>query len=200
MNLSIINIKGKETGKKASLNDAVFGVQPNDHAIYLDIKRLRASQHAGTHKAKTRAEVRGSTRKIKRQKGSGTARAGAITSPLFRGGGRVFGPIPRSYDISLNKKVKAIARRSALTYKARDNGIIVLEDFPFESIKTKNWVDILVNLEIKGQKVLLVLNEENRNLYLSLRNISENKVINANELNTYDILDAQKLLLVESSI
>ena len=200
MELNVINIEGKETGKKVALSDLIFGVEPNDHAIYLDVKQYLANQRQGTHKAKERGEVSGSTRKIKRQKGTGTARAGSIKSPVFRGGGRVFGPRPRDYGFKLNKKVKQLARKSALSYKAKDNGIIVLEDFNFESPKTKEFVAIQNNLKINDKKSLFVLTEVNKNIYLSSRNLKGVKVVTASELTTYDILNASSVVLLEGSL
>lgn len=200
MEVNVINIEGKETGKKVTLNDLIFGVDPNDHAIYLDVKQYLANQRQGTHKAKERGEIAGSTRKIKRQKGTGTARAGSIKSPVFRGGGRVFGPRPRNYGFKLNKKVKQLARKSALTYKAKDNSIIVLEDFNFEAPKTKEFIAIQNKLKISDKKSLIVLTEANKNIYLSSRNLKGVKVVTASELTTYDILNASSLVLLEGSL
>ena len=200
MELAVYNIKGEETGKNVSLNESVFGIDPNDHAIYLDVKQYLANKRQGTHKTKERAEVTGSTKKIKRQKGTGTARAGDIKSPIFRGGGRTFGPRPRDYSFKLNKKVKKLARKSALSYKASANGIIVLEDFNLEAPKTKNYQDILNSLKINGKKSLLVLNEQNKNIYLSSRNLQGAKVITVSEVTTYDIMNASVLMIVESSV
>ncbi len=200
MELSVYNISGKATSKKAVLTDEIFSVEPNDHAIYLDVKQYLANQRQGTHKAKERAEIAHSTRKLKRQKGTGGARAGSIKSPVFVGGGRVFGPRPRDYSFKLNKKVKTLARRSALTYKAKDNSITVLEDFNFDTPKTKSYLEMLKNLKLDGKKTLLVLPESNKNVYLSSRNLSDAKVVRASELNTYDVLNATTLLLVESSL
>jgi large subunit ribosomal protein L4 len=200
MEVNVINIEGKETGKKVTLSDLIFGVDPNDHAIYLDVKQYLANQRQGTHKAKERAEIAGSTRKIKKQKGTGTARAGSIKSPVFRGGGRVFGPRPRNYGFKLNKKVKQLARKSALTYKAKDNSIIVLEDFNFEAPKTKEFITLQNNLKINDKKSLFVLTEANKNIYLSSRNLKGVKVVLASELTTYDILNASSLVLLEGSI
>jgi large subunit ribosomal protein L4 len=200
MKVSVYNITGKDTGKQVDLREEIFGIEPNDHAIYLDAKQFMANNRQGTSKAKQRSEVAGSTKKIKRQKGTGTARFGSIKNPLFRGGGRVFGPSPRSYEQKLNKKVKQLARKSALTYKARNKEIIVVEDFNMESPKTKEFAQINTNLKINGKKSLFVLSEQNKNLYLSSRNLPFAKVVTANELNTYDILDAATLVLVESSI
>jgi large subunit ribosomal protein L4 len=200
MKVSVYNIAGKDTGKQVDLHEEIFGIEPNDHAIYLDAKQFMANNRQGTSKAKQRSEVAGSTKKIKRQKGTGTARFGSIKNPLFRGGGRVFGPSPRSYEQKLNKKVKLLARKSALTYKARNKEIIVVEDFTMETPKTKEFAQINTNLKINGKKSLFVLSEQNKNLYLSSRNLPFAKVVTANELNTYDILDATTLVLVESSI
>jgi len=200
MELAVLNIKGKSTGRKVNLNDSVFGIEPNDHAIYLDTKQFMANQRQGTHKAKERAEVAGSTRKIKRQKGTGTARAGSIKNPLFRGGGRIFGPRPRYYGFKLNKKVKELARKSALSYKASSNNIIVLEDFSFEAPKTKEMIKLGDNLNIANKNSLIVLPEQNKNIYLSSRNIQGVEVITARELNTYEIMKASTLILVESAV
>jgi large subunit ribosomal protein L4 len=200
MELAIHNINGKETGRKVTLNDSVFGIEPNDHAIYLDVKQFLANQRQGTHKSKERGEVAGSTRKIKRQKGSGTARAGSRKNPLFRGGGRVFGPQPRYYGFKLNKKVKELARRSALAYKASTNNIIVLEDFNFEAPKTKELIKVGNNLNIANKKSLYVFSERNKNIYLSARNVQGIEVVIASELNTYGILKASTLVLTESAV
>jgi len=200
MELAILNIDGKETGRKVTLNDSVFGIEPNDHAIYLDAKQYLANQRQGTHKAKERSEVAGSTRKIKRQKGTGTARAGSLKNPLFRGGGRIFGPKPRDYSFKLNKKVKELARKSALSYKAATNNIIVLEDFNFEAPKTKEIIKIGNNLNIVNKKLLYVFSERNKNIYLSSRNVQGIEVVIANELNTYSIMKASTLVLVESAV
>ena len=200
MELAVINTQGKETGRKVILNDSVFGIEPNDHAIYLDTKQFLANQRQGTHKAKERGEIAGSTRKIKRQKGTGTARAGSIKNPLFRGGGRIFGPKPRYYGFKLNKKVKELARKSALSYKASTNNIIVLEDFSFEAPKTKEIVKMGDNLNISNKKSLIVLKEQNKNIYLSSRNVQGVEVVTADELSTYNIMKASTLVLVESAI
>jgi large subunit ribosomal protein L4 len=200
MELAIINIDGKETGRKANLNDSIFGIKPNDHAIYLDTKQFLANQRQGTHKSKHRGEVTGSTRKIKRQKGTGTARAGSIKNPLFRGGGRIFGPEPRFYGFKLNKKVKQLARKSALSYKASANNIIILEDFSFEAPKTKEMLKVGDNLNIGKKNSLFVLPEQNKNIYLSSRNVQGVEVITAGELNTYNIMKASTLVIVESAI
>jgi len=200
MELAILNIDGKDTGRKVNLNDSIFGIEPNDHAIYLDTKQFLANQRQGTHKSKQRGEVAGSTRKIKRQKGTGTARAGSVKNPLFRGGGRVFGPEPRSYRFKLNKKVKQLARKSALSYKASSNNIIVVEDFSFEAPKTKEMVKVGENLNIAKKKSLIVLPEQNKNIYLSSRNVQGVEVITAREINTYKIMKASTLVLVESAV
>ncbi|MGC9373460.1 MAG: 50S ribosomal protein L4 [Bacteroidales bacterium] len=200
MELSIVNIKGEDTGKKVTLNDSIFNIEPNDHVIYLDVKQYLANKRQGTHKAKERNEIAGSTKKIKRQKGTGTARAGSIKSPVFRGGGRVFGPKPRDYSFKLNKKVKLLARKSALSYKAMDSNIKVLENFNFEVPKTKELVNLRNNLGVADKKVLLVLSEQNKNIYLSSRNLQDVKVVNVSDINTYDIVNASVVLFVENSI
>jgi len=200
MELAVVNISGKETGRKVNLNDSIFGIEPNDHAIYLDSKQFLANQRQGTHKAKERGEIAGSTRKIKKQKGTGTARAGSIKSPLFRGGGRVFGPRPRFYGFKLNKKVKQLARKSALSYKASTNSIIVLEDFSFEAPKTKEMVKMGNILNIANKKSLFVLSEQNKNIYLSSRNVQGVEVVTAEELSTYGIMKASTLVLMESAV
>jgi large subunit ribosomal protein L4 len=200
MELSVYNIQGTETGRKVELNDEIFGIEPNDHAIYLDVKQYLANQRQGTHKSKERGEVAGSTKKIKRQKGTGTARAGMITSPTIVGGGRAFGPRPRNYSFKLNKKVKQLARRSALTYKALDNNIVVLEDFTFEAPKTQKMVSISENLKISDKKLLFVLPEENKSIYLSSRNLQDVSVVTASELTTYQILNAKTLVILEGSV
>lgn len=200
MEIAVLNTTGKDTGKKVALNKELFAIEPNDHAIYLDVKQYLANQRQGTHKAKERSEITGSTRKIKRQKGTGTARAGSIKSPLFRGGGRAFGPRPRNYGFKLNKKVKQLARVSALTYKAKEKSIMIVEDFSLETPKTKEYLDVLNNLKISEKKSLLVLNEPNKNIYLSSRNLKGCKVVTLSELNTYDILNATNVVFLESSI
>lgn len=200
MELAVIDKAGKETGRKVQLMDTIFSIEPNDHAIYLDVKQYLANKRQGTHKSKERNEIAGSTRKIKRQKGTGGARAGSIKNPLFTGGGRVFGPQPRDYHFKLNKKVKLLARKSALTYKARNNEIMVLEDFNLEAPKTKDYRAILSNLKIDGKKSLVVLNEPNKNIYLSSRNLSGTRVVSISELTTYDILNSASLVFVESSL
>ncbi len=200
MELAILNIDGKETGRKVNLNDSIFGIEPNDHAIYLDTKQFLANQRQGTHKSKQRGEVAGSTRKIKRQKGTGTARAGSLKNPLFRGGGRVFGPQPRFYGFKLNKKLKQLARKSALSYKASANSIIILEDFSFEAPKTKEMIKMGSSLNIGNKKSLFVLPEQNKNIYLSSRNVQGVEVVTAGELSTYKIMKASTLVLVESAV
>ncbi|MCO6500680.1 MAG: 50S ribosomal protein L4 [Vicingus serpentipes] len=200
MELVVKNISGKDTTKKVSLNKNVFAIEPNDHAIYLDVKQYLANQRQGTHKAKERGEVKGSTRKIKKQKGTGTARAGDIKNPLFKGGGRVFGPRPRDYEFKLNVKQKRLARKSALTYKAKDKAIIVLEDFSFDAPETKKYTELLNNLGVANKKSLLVLSESNKNVYLSSRNLKGAKVVTASDINTYDLMNAGSVILAESSI
>ena len=200
MKLAVHNITGKETSKKADLSKDVFGVEPNDHAIYLDVKQYLAAQRTGTHKTKERGDVKGSRRKIRKQKGSGAARVGDIKNPLFRGGGRVFGPRPRSYDFKVNKKVKRLARKSALSYMAKDKNIIVLEDFNFDIPKTKSYTELLSNFDLLDNKTVLVLAESNKNIFLSSRNLKKARVVLASELNTYDVMNANKLMLMESSI
>ena len=200
MELAILNTEGKETGRKVVLNDSIFGIKPNDHAIYLDTKQFLANQRQGTHKTKHRAEVAVSNKKIKRQKGTGTARAGSLKNPLFRGGGRIFGPQPRYYGFKLNKKLKQLARKSALSYKASANNIIVLEDFSFEAPKTKQMVSLNDKLNIRRKNSLIVLPEQNKNIYLSSRNVQGVEVITASDLNTYKIMKASTLVLVESAI
>jgi large subunit ribosomal protein L4 len=200
MEVTVLNTAGQETGKKIKLKNSIFGIEPNDHAIYLDVKQILAKKRQGTHKSKERGEIIGSTRKIKRQKGTGTARAGSIKSPIFRGGGRTFGPIPRDYGFKLNKKVKQLARKSALTYKAKSNAIMVLEDFDFKAPKTKEYIDLLTNLKITDKKSLVVLSEPNKNIYLSSRNLQDSKVITTSELNTYEIMRAANLVFIESSL
>ncbi|UZH54329.1 50S ribosomal protein L4 [Salinimicrobium tongyeongense] len=200
MEVAVLDIKGKETGRKANLSDAVFAVEPNNHAVYLDVKQYLANQRQGTHKAKERAEIAGSTRKIKKQKGTGTARAGSIKSPVFKGGGRVFGPRPRNYSFKLNKGLKRLARKSALSMKANDNSIIVVEDFSFDTPKTKNFIDVLKALGLEGKKSLIVLGDSNKNVYLSSRNLKASEVISASELSTYKILNANNLVFLEGSL
>jgi large subunit ribosomal protein L4 len=200
MKVPVLNTAGDDTGKKVDLKKEIFDIEPNDHAIYLDVKQYLANRRQGTSKTKERSEITGSTRKIKRQKGTGTARAGSIKSPIFRGGGRAFGPQPRNYSFKLNRKVKQIARKSALSYKAKNKGIMVLEDFTMEAPKTREFYEIRKNLEIEGRKSLLVLPETNKNIYLSSRNLDHAKVTTISELNTYDIMDASVVVFVESSI
>lgn len=200
MELAVYNSEGKATSKKVKLSDEVFSIEPNDHAIYLDVKQYLAAQRQGTHKAKERAEIARTTKKLKRQKGTGGARAGSMKSPLFRGGGRVFGPRPRDYSIAVNKKVKALARKSALSYKAKENNIIVLEDLNFDKPKTSRYTEILNALKVADKKTLLVVADHNKNVYLSSRNLTAAKVVTASELTTYDILNASNLLLAEGSV
>jgi large subunit ribosomal protein L4 len=200
MELSVLNKEGKETGRKVTLDEQIFGIEPSDHAIYLDVKQYLAHQRQGTHKSKERAEVSGSTRKLKKQKGTGGARAGSIKSPTIRGGGRIFGPRPHTYDVKLNKKVKQLARKSALSYKAAENSIVVLEDFNFEAPKTKEFVAIKGNLNIGNKKSLFVLPAENNNIYLSSRNLQDVSVVIASELNTYQILNAKTVVILEGSV
>lgn len=200
MELAVVNIEGKETGRKVNLDESIFGIEPNDHAIYLDTKQYMANNRQGTHKTKERAEIAGSTRKIKRQKGTGTARFGSIKNPLFRGGGRVFGPRPRYYGFKLNKKVKQLARKSALSYKAKSNEIIILEDFSFESPRTQEMIKVGANLNIINKKSLIVFPERNKNVYLSSRNLQGLEVVTSEELNTYAIMKASTLVLVESAV
>ncbi len=200
MELAVVNIEGKETGKKVNLDETIFGIEPNDHAIYLDTKQYLASKRQGTHKAKERNEVMGSTRKLKRQKGTGTARFGSIKNPEFRGGGRIFGPRPRFYGFKLNKKVKQLARKSALSYKARENKIIVLEDFLLDVPKTSKMVGMSTNLKLSKKNSLIVLPEQNKNIYLSSRNLQGVEVVTISDLNTYNIMKASTLVLTESAV
>ncbi|MEY4110202.1 MAG: ribosomal protein [Bacteroidota bacterium] len=200
MKLTVLNKDGKDTSRQVSLNPTVFGIEPNDHAIYLDVKLFLANQRQGTHKAKERGEVAGSTRKLKKQKGTGGARAGSKKSPLMKGGGRVFGPQPRDYSFKLNSKMKALARRSALSYKAKENNITILENIVFDAPKTKEYLTLMKNLQVLDKKTLLVVSENNKNVYLSSRNLTRAKVVTASELNTYDVLNAGKLILTEGSI
>lgn len=200
MEVSVLNIKGQDTGKKVALNDSVFGIEPNDHAIYLDVKQYLAAQRQGTAKTKERSELSGSTRKLGRQKGGGGARRGDINSPLLVGGARVFGPKPRDYRFKLNKKVKQLARRSALSYKVQENALVVVEDFTFEAPKTKNFIALLNDLNLAGKKVLVVAAGSDKNLYLSARNLPKAKVAVASDINTYGVLDASVLVLTESAV
>ena len=200
MEVAVINIEGKETGRKVNLNDTIFGIEPNDHAIYLDTKQYLANKRQGTAKSKERNEIMGSTRKLKRQKGTGTARFGSIKNPEFRGGGRIFGPRPRFYGFKLNKKVKQLARKSALSYKAKENKIIILEDFSFEAPKTSKMAGMSANLSIMNKKSLFVLPEENKNIYLSSRNLQGVEVVTISDLNTYNIMKASTLVLTESAV
>jgi large subunit ribosomal protein L4 len=200
MELSIYNIEGKDTGKKISLDESIFGIEPNDHAIYLDVKQYMANNRQGTHKSKQRSEVAGSTRKLGRQKGGGGARPGDIKSPVRVGGGRIFGPVPRDYNFKLNKKVKQLARKSALSYKVQENALIVVEDFNLEAPKTKNYVAMLKNLKCDDKKSLLVLPEANKNVYLSARNLAKANVMVLADVNTYSILDAKYMVLTEKAV
>ncbi len=200
MEVSVYNIKGGDTGRKVVLNDAIFGIEPNDHAIYLDVKQYMANQRQGTHKSKERSEISGSTRKLGRQKGGGGARRGDINSPVLVGGGRVFGPQPRDYGFKLNKKVKALARKSALSYKVQENALLVVEDFNFEAPKTKQYVELLQNLKVAGKKLLMVLPEANKNVYLSARNIQRQDMAVASAVNTYQVLNADAMVVTESAL
>ena len=200
MELNVLNIKGEDTGRKVTLNDAIFGIEPNDHAIYLDVKQYMANKRQGTHKSKERSEVSGSTRKLIRQKGGGGARRGDINSPVLVGGGRVFGPRPRSYSFKLNKKVKALARKSALSYKAKNNAIVIVEDFTMEAPKTKESITIAKNLKVANKKLLVVLPEKNNFVYLSARNLQKTNVVTVSDINTYCVLDAANLVLTESTV
>ncbi len=200
MEAKVLDINGKDTGRKVQLSDSVFGIEPNNHAVYLDVKQYLANQRQGTHKAKERAEVAGSTRKIKKQKGTGTARAGSKKSPLFKGGGTVFGPRPRSYSFKLNKTVKRLARKSAFSLKVKESSILVVEDFNFETPNTKNFINVLKALGIENKKSLFVLGESNKNVYLSSRNLKASSVVTNSELSTYDILNANNLVLLEGSL
>ena len=200
MKVAVLDIKGKDTGRKVELSKDVFGIEPNEHAIYLDVKQYLAHQRQGTHKAKERAEIAGSTRKIKKQKGTGTARAGSIKSPIFRGGGRIFGPRPKDYTQKLNKNVKRLARKSALSLKSKDKALMVVEDFNFDEPKTKDFVNILKSLGIENKKSLIVLGDSNNSVYLSSRNFKGSEVVKNSELSTYKILNAKSLVLLESSV
>lgn len=200
MDINVLDIKGQETGRKVTLSESIFGIEPNDHVIYLDVKQYMADQRQGTHKSKERSEVSGSTRKLGRQKGGGGARRGDINSPVLVGGGCVFGPKPRDYRFKLNKKVKNLARRSALSYKAQEQAILVVEDFNFEAPKTKDFVNIAKNLKVDGKKLLLLLPEANKNVFLSARNLQKAHVMVAKDVNTYKILDADVLIVTENSL
>ena len=200
MEINVLNIKGQETGRKVALNEAIFGVEPNDHVIYLDVKQYLANKRQGNAKSKERSEISGSTRKLGRQKGGGGARHGDINSPLLIGGGRVFGPKPRDYSFKLNKKVKQLARKSALSYKAQENAIVVVEDFTMDAPKTKEFVEITKNLKVDGKKVLLLIPEANKNVYMSARNLQRAEVLEAQNVNTYKILDADVLVVTENSL
>ena len=200
MELNVLNIKGEDTGRKIELSDSVFAIEPNDHAIYLDVKQYLANNRQGTHQSKERGDVAGSTRKIKKQKGTGTARAGSIKSPVFRGGGRVFGPKPRNYNFKLNKKLKQLARLSALSYKAKSNAILIVEDFSFEAPKTKEFVALRKNLKLDGRRTLLVTKDVERNVVLSNRNIQRSEVSVVSDINTYGIMKAQSVIFTESAI
>ncbi len=200
MELSVLDINGKETGKKVALNDAIYAIEPNDHVLWLDVKQYLANQRQGTHKSKERSEMSGSTRKLIRQKGSGGARRGDINSPVLVGGARVFGPKPRDYHFKLNKKVKVLARKSALAYKAKDNQIIVVEDFSFDKPHTKDFVALTKNLQIADKKILLVLPSQNKNVYLSARNLQKVNIVSASEINTYAVMNCSSIVMVESSV
>ncbi|MBU2997063.1 50S ribosomal protein L4 [Cellulophaga baltica] len=200
MKVAVLDIKGKETGRKVELSDSVFAIEPNKHAVYLDVKQYLAHQRQGTHKAKERAEIAGSTRKIKKQKGTGTARAGSIKSPVFRGGGRIFGPRPKDYKQKLNKNLKRLARKSALTIKSGEKAIVVVEDFNFEAPKTKDFKNVLKSLGLENKKSLFVLGESNNNVYLSSRNLKGSEVVTNSELSTYKILNANSIVLLEGSL
>jgi large subunit ribosomal protein L4 len=200
MKVAVLDINGKDTGRQVELAADVFGIEPNDHAIYLDVKQYLANQRQGTHKSKERGEITGSTRKIKRQKGTGTARAGSIKSPVFRGGGRIFGPRPRNYSFKLNKNLKRLARKSALSIQAKDNNLVVIEDFNFEAPSTKNFINVLKALNIDSKKSLFVLGESNSNVYLSSRNLKNSKVVNNTGLSTYSVLNANTVVISESSL
>ena len=200
MEINVLDINGHETGRKVTLNESIFGIEPNDHVLYLDVKQYLANQRQGTHKAKERSEHAGSTRKLGRQKGGGGARHGDINSPLLRGGGRVFGPRPRDYRFKLNKKVKVLARKSALSYKAQENAIIVVEDFNFEAPKTKDFIKVAKNLKVEGKKLLMVLPEANKNVYLSARNLQRSEIALAAQLNSYKVLNADVMVITENSL
>lgn len=200
MELSILKNTGEDTGRKIHLSDEIFSIEPNDHALYLDVKQYLANQRQGTHKSKQRAEIAGSTRKIKKQKGTGTARAGSIKSPVFRGGGRMFGPEPRDYSFKLNKKVKVLARRSAISYKANSSNISVIEDFTFDNPKTKSFLKVISDLKLENTKTLFILSQTDKNFVLSCRNIQKVKVVTFDSINTYDLMNADKIVLIESAV
>lgn len=200
MEVKVLNINGKETGRTVNLSDSVFGIEPNKHAVYLDVKQYLANQRQGTHKSKERNEVTGSTRKIKKQKGTGTARAGSVKNPLFKGGGTIFGPRPRSYSFKLNKNLKRLARKSALSAKANEGNVIVLENFDFDTPNTKNFINVLKALGLENKKSLFVLGDSNKNVYLSSRNLKASNVVTSSELNTYSILNTNSLVLLEGSL
>lgn len=200
MELAVYNTQGKATSKKVKLSDSIFGIEPNDHAIYLDVKLIMANKRQGTHMARERADVAGSTRKIKKQKGTGTARAGSIKNPLFRGGGTVFGPRPRIYSFKLNKKQRKLARMSALAYKAKEDAILILEDIQMDSPKTKEYTAVLNNLQVGDVKTLLVVSDNNTNVYLSSRNVKNTQVLEASQVNTYDVLNCKKLIISEGAV
>lgn len=200
MEVNVLNIKGEDTGRKAVLNDAIFGITPNDHIIYLSVKQYMANQRQGTHKSKERSEVSGSTRKLGRQKGGGGARRGDINSPLLRGGGRVFGPKPRDYSLKMNKKENLLARKSALSYKAQANSIVVVEDFTFEAPKTKEFINVVNNLKVAGKKLLMLLPKPDKNVYLSARNLQRTNLMVASALNTYSVLNAETIVVTENAL
>lgn len=200
MEVAVYNIEGKDTGRKVTLNDSVFAIEPNEHAVYLDVKQYLANQRQGTHKSKERSEVSGSTRKLHKQKGGGGSRIGDINSPVLVGGGRIFGPRPRTYEFKLNKKVKQLARKSALSVKAQDNAIIVVEDFAFEAPKTKEFVKFVKNIQVADKKAVMVLSDQNKNVYLSARNLPNVEIVTASSLNTYKIMNNRSLILSESSV
>ena len=200
MELAVLKHNGEETGRKVTISDDIFAIEPNDHAIYLDVKQYMANQRQGTHKAKQRQEVAGSTRKIKKQKGTGGARAGSLKSPVFRGGGRVFGPQPRDYSFKLNKKLKQLARRSALAYKVKDSSLMILENVSFDAPKTKTFISLMADLSLTDKKTLLVLPENNKNVYLSSRNLPKAKVVTVDDVNTYQVLNADNLILCEGAL
>jgi large subunit ribosomal protein L4 len=200
MKVEVVDINGKKTGRKVELSDAIFAIEPNKHAVYLDVKQYLANQRQGTHKAKERADIKGSTRKIKKQKGTGTARAGSIKSPIFRGGGRVFGPRPRNYSFKLNKGLKKLARQSALSIKAKEDNIVVVENFNFETPKTKDFINVLKALQLENKKSLFVLDSSNKNVYLSSRNLKSTSIVSASSLNTYNVLNANKIVLSETCV